>query len=140
MAYIFRICSLVKFIFSKNSTKIEDIFTMIWRLLHSVKSTVKISSISLNFLEYIDERYCYLWFYPFLFYIFRFGHGFGSHQSNCHCYDPHQLGWDDVLVSHIRAILFAFSLKKKTQLPFFFVIATYCLSFVMQNTIFWFLF
>ena len=41
-----------------------------------------------------------------------FGHGFGRHQSNCHCYDPHQLGWDDVLVSHIRTTLSTFSLKQ----------------------------
>ena len=42
---------IIKFIFSKKATEIDEIFTVDLRLLHSVKSTVKISSIFVAFLE-----------------------------------------------------------------------------------------
>ena len=40
----------LKFVFSKKVTKIDEIFTVIWHLLHNVKSTVKILSIFVAFL------------------------------------------------------------------------------------------
>ena len=42
---------MLKFIFSKKATKIDKIFTVDRRLLHSLKLTVKISSIFVTFLE-----------------------------------------------------------------------------------------
>ena len=42
---------MVKFKFSKKATEIDKIFPSIWRYVVSVKSTVKISSIFLAFLE-----------------------------------------------------------------------------------------
>ena len=48
---------MVKFIFFKKATKIDEIFTLIWRLLHSIKATVKISSIFVAFLENMNFTY-----------------------------------------------------------------------------------
>ena len=44
----------LKFKFSKKATKIDEIFTV--DLLHSVKSTVKISSIFVAFLENMNFK------------------------------------------------------------------------------------
>ena len=46
-----RYVSLSKFMFSKQATKIDEIFTVDLRLVHIVKSMVKISSIFMTFLE-----------------------------------------------------------------------------------------
>ena len=49
--------SFVKFIFSKKATKIDEIFTdFIWRLLHTVKLTVKILSIFVVFSENVNFK------------------------------------------------------------------------------------
>ena len=40
--------------FSKKATKIDKIFTTIWHLLHNLKSTVKILSNFVVFLENIN--------------------------------------------------------------------------------------
>ena len=46
------IMRLIKFVFSKKATKIDKIFTVLWHLLHNVKSTtVKISTIFVALLE-----------------------------------------------------------------------------------------
>ena len=44
---------MVKFMFSKKATKIDEIFT-IWNLLHNVNSTVKILSIFVAFSETVN--------------------------------------------------------------------------------------
>ena len=47
---------MLKFIFSKKATKIDKIFTVDRRLLHSLKLTVKISSIFVTFLENMNFK------------------------------------------------------------------------------------
>ena len=42
---------LIKFVFSKKATKMKKSSQSIWHLLHKDKSTVKISSIFVAFLE-----------------------------------------------------------------------------------------
>ena len=46
----------IKFVFSKKATKIDEILPSICHLLHSVKSTMKISSIFLAFLENMNFK------------------------------------------------------------------------------------
>ena len=43
--------NVIKFVFSKKATKIVETSPSIWHLLYNVKSRVKISSISMAFLE-----------------------------------------------------------------------------------------
>ena len=43
--------TIIKFMFSRKATKIDEIFTIVWHLLHTVKLTVKILPIFVAFLE-----------------------------------------------------------------------------------------
>ena len=52
--------AILKFMFSKKATKIDEIFTVYWHLLHNVKSSVKISSNFVAFLENVNFNIVFL--------------------------------------------------------------------------------